>query len=1422
MTFSNIRRIAMRKCTLILIVIALSAILMADARFGIGTNRPAFAPDLIKVKLTAAAESRSNLPLGLYAETAGFGINELDQLMRVNGGQKVIRAHRQVKDTAWAEKTGWDRWFLIKLDGRASVEQAIASFKANRYIETAIPEYYAYTTAVPNDTYYANNWGHNNTAQLPVYQSGGHTGPGVGTIGFDSDAQLAWDQSQGYGSASIVIAVIDTGVDTSHPDLRLVAGYDYGDNDSNPMDNSADPGHGTSCSGVAAGRANNALGVAGIAGGCSVMPLKVADSAGDMYFTAIENAITHAADNNADVISMSLGAEGGTAEGSSPTTDAALYYAYNAGVAIFAATANSNASTIAYPSNHTAVISVGASSPTGQRKSTTSSDGEYWWGSNYGTAVRDAKEAVDVMAPTILPATDLVGTIGYSTTDYYMWFNGTSCATPYAAGVAALVLSRDPSLTPAQLRTVLVNSATDMTLDGGAGWDRYTGYGLINANSALNLLNPTLPLCQVTSPVNGSIHDLGSIITVNATASDPDGTITSVAFYIDSVLKSTDTSSPYSWSWNTVGYSGGSHEIKAIATDNSSNTATSTISITLLAPPNEGFETGNFTLYPWTQSGTLPWVVQSADKYTGTYAAKSGAITHSQTSTMSVTLNINSSGNISFYQKVSSESGYDYLRFYIDDVQQGSWSGAGSWTAQSYAVNSGTRTFKWTYSKDSSVSSGTDCAYVDHIIFPPHTVPSVYNPPQNLAATAGNGVVHLTWQAPVSGSPTGYKVFRNSVYLTTATGLSYDDNAVVNGTTYSYYLTAVYSGGESDPTSTVQATPISYISVNIGSGTSATPTNQPCPINLGRQSLHGQSVYTKDELNAGGIYGPVKITHMGFYIVSQPSLTLPNFIVRMKHTTASNVSSWQTSAGMVTVFSTTSYIPAPGGYDMLTLATPFTWNGTDNIVIDTAFSLVSSASNTGTIRYSSVTNGYRYVRNNTADQTTVFTGGSVSVYRPNVRLTFQFEPQIAVTPSSLSYGVLNVGASSVQQFTIQNTGNATLTGNISTPEGYTVAASAKGTRNTLGFTVPAQSSQTFDLTFAPSQGIAYNGNLTITSNDTANPTLYISLSGSGNNPPTIVLPDEFHFDMNGSLVVDFDPYVNDADGNPITLTVGGNTNIVANIDGLNVTFTATTDWIGSENLTFIVDDGNAINFDTVAVTVDATDIFFRGKAFLQGPYVSGGSMNHALTSVLPLVSPYDANHSVAALPDVSPRYIVDWVYVQLRATSTGANEQAQSAFLLSDGSIAGLNGNTTLAFDYTGQTNYFLLVQHRNHLGIMSAVSQTFSLVPVSAPLIDLSAVDSVWGGNSTGVKLVEPGVLAMYSGDADHDGSVSPSDLNLYWRVQTGLSGYRNADFNLDNIVAPTDLNLCWRLNTGLQSQIPAGAKGSDSGLSRPFDTRQ
>ncbi len=132
----------------------------------------------------------------------------------------------------------------------------------------------------------------------------------------------------------------------------------------------------------------------------------------------------------------------------------------------------------------------------------------------------------------------------------------------------------------------------------------------------------------------------------------------------------------------------------------------------------EDFETNNFSRFPWTQAGTLPWTITNSTPQEGVYCAKSGAITHSQTSDLSVTLNVSTAGNVSFYYKVSSESTYDYLRFFIDGVQQNQWSGEVAWTQASFAVTTGSHIFLWRYYKDGSENVGSDCAWIDYIIFP--------------------------------------------------------------------------------------------------------------------------------------------------------------------------------------------------------------------------------------------------------------------------------------------------------------------------------------------------------------------------------------------------------------------------------------------------------------------------------------------------------------------------------------------------------------------------------------------------------------------------------------------------------------------------------------------------------------------------------
>ncbi|MGB4260344.1 MAG: gingipain R, partial [Candidatus Cloacimonas acidaminovorans] len=328
----------------------------------------------------------------------------------------------------------------------------------------------------------------------------------------------------------------------------------------------------------------------------------------------------------------------------------------------------------------------------------------------------------------------------------------------------------------------------------------------------------------------------------------------------------------------------------------------------------------------------------------------------------------------------------------------------------------------------------------------------------------------------------------------------------------------------------VQATPSSS-SVSetiIGTGTSITGTNTASPVNIYYKSLHGQSVYTASELNAAGIYGPIDILQLGFYIASSPAYALPNFLIRMKHTTAIDVSSWQTATGMTTVYTNASYMPVAGGWDMLTLTSPFHWNGIDNIVIDTAFGLVSQWSSSGTVQYTSVNNGYRYTWSDSSDQTNVFTGSSTSSNRPNIKIRVPSEPQnaiISLSPTQLNFGAVEIGNSATLPFTIQNTGNQLLAGYFTVPNNYTLDFAPRNKnkdlqetrysdRTNMQFAIEAGNSLTVNVTFTPTAQTSYNGNLVITSNAVNSHNFNLVLNGSGYYPsletPIVTISREYN------------------------------------------------------------------------------------------------------------------------------------------------------------------------------------------------------------------------------------------------------------------------------------------------------------------------
>lgn len=433
-----------------------------------------------------------------YVLTGEKSIDQVNVKWNIHGFKKANDLKRRIKafkkgnkreEMLYNLEEKLDQTYVLEFSPTIDVKEVLKDFKSLSKTEIAGPDYYIYKADIPYDPYW-DHWGHQNSGQLRKYNSstGKHDGEFVGWVGFDADATKAWDV--GYGTSNVVIAIIDTGVDMGHPDLRLAPGYDFGDNDLNPDDDSADPGHGTACAGVAAAIAKNSIGVAGIAGGCSIMPLKVADSTGQLKAETIVQAINYAIDHDVDVISMSIGA---TLDGSNESTlfidevERAVTRAYLYNIPVFAASGNENNFVISFPASSRYVIAVGAASPDGHRKSPTTADGENFWGSNYGSDQRDASGAVDILGPTILNTTDIRGTKGYNSGDYSFEFNGTSSATPYVAGVAALIKSKYPTWDTYQIRDRIMKTAIDIwDSESGEGWDKYSGYGMINAGRAVN------------------------------------------------------------------------------------------------------------------------------------------------------------------------------------------------------------------------------------------------------------------------------------------------------------------------------------------------------------------------------------------------------------------------------------------------------------------------------------------------------------------------------------------------------------------------------------------------------------------------------------------------------------------------------------------------------------------------------------------------------------------------------------------------------------------------------------------------------------------------------------------------------------------------------------------------------------------------
>ncbi len=144
----------------------------------------------------------------------------------------------------------------------------------------------------------------------------------------------------------------------------------------------------------------------------------------------------------------------------------------------------------------------------------------------------------------------------------------------------------------------------------------------------------------------------------------------------------------------------------------------------LTAPILEDFETGDFSTFAWFSGGEAEWFITTDEVYEGNYAARSGAIDDNEVSSLMLQYEVAFPDTISFYHKVSSEPDYDFLRFKINAVEQGNWTGETDWQQAKFHVDAGDQLFNWQYTKDQSVSQGEDCAWIDFIVLPPMAIPT--------------------------------------------------------------------------------------------------------------------------------------------------------------------------------------------------------------------------------------------------------------------------------------------------------------------------------------------------------------------------------------------------------------------------------------------------------------------------------------------------------------------------------------------------------------------------------------------------------------------------------------------------------------------------------------------------------------------------
>ena len=428
--------------------------------------------------------------------------------------------------------------YILKIPKNVNTESILEDFSKIEEVEYVEPNYILNFCEIPDDQKFDQQWALKNNNDC------------------DIDAPHAWNVSK--GSDSTIVAIVDSGVDYNHLDIADniwineneipdngidddgngyiddIRGWDFQCNDNDPMD---DCSHGTHCAGIANAVTNNSIGIAGVAWNCKTMAVKIGDSDG-IQGNHAAYGVFYAAENGADVISMSWGASGSF--GDYYLIQDAINYAYGQGAVLVAAAGNDCSNNKNFPAAYDKVISVAA---------TNQNDGKASF-SNYGSWVDIAAPGMNILSS--VPNNE------------YARYDGTSMACPHVAGLVGLILSNN-DFNQEEVKTIL-RSTTDQVVSS-----KYIGIGRINAYSSI-IINST-PIVNLNSnlddvTVNGTIDIFG---TVNGSIFGNYSIFYGEGIYPTSwnllFSSSTSVDNGILYSWNTETVNDGSYTIKLVAFD---------------------------------------------------------------------------------------------------------------------------------------------------------------------------------------------------------------------------------------------------------------------------------------------------------------------------------------------------------------------------------------------------------------------------------------------------------------------------------------------------------------------------------------------------------------------------------------------------------------------------------------------------------------------------------------------------------------------------------------------------------------------------------------------------------------------------------------------------------------------------------------